>query len=81
MNNKIKQKQQTLITSRTLCPFLFKKHNNKVKIASDKTDTVQNNLYFTRKNMGPVRNKARLQLEKKKKNSKVNKLAYFFKDK
>ena len=32
---------------------------NKVKIASDKTGTKQNNLYFTRKDMGPRRNKAR----------------------
>ena len=32
-------------------------NNNKVKIASDKTE--QNNSYFTRKDIGPGRDKAR----------------------
>ena len=41
----------TLITSKNLCPF-FKKLINKVKIPSDITETKQNNLYFTRKDMG-----------------------------
>ena len=36
-------------------------------MASDTTETEQNNLYFTRKDMGPVHNKARLQLDKKQK--------------
>ena len=38
----------------------------KVKIASDKTETEQNNLYFTRKDTGPFHNKAWLQIDKKK---------------
>ena len=41
-NSKIKQQQQQkLITSET---FRFNKLNNEVKIASDKTETKQNNL-------------------------------------
>ena len=43
---KIKQQQQqkqTLITSKNLCPFQKLKLNNKVKIASDKTETKQKN--------------------------------------
>ena len=56
-NNKIKQ-QQTLITIKILCPFYKTKPNNKDKIASDKTETKQNNLYFPRKDMGPVNKKA-----------------------
>ena len=36
-------------------------------IASDKSDAEQNNLYFTRKDMEPVHNKARLKLDKKEK--------------
>ena len=51
-SNKINQQQQTLIKSKTLCPF--KKNNNKFKIASDKTQTEQNDLYFTRKDIRPV---------------------------
>ena len=45
-NGKIKeqQQQQTLITSKNLCPFSKTKLNNKVKIASDKTENKQNNL-------------------------------------
>ena len=44
-NGKIKQQQQTLITSKNLCPFLKTKlMNNKDKIASDKTKKKQNNL-------------------------------------
>ena len=34
-------------------------------MASYKTETEQNNLYFTGRDMGPVHNKARLQLDKK----------------
>ena len=34
-----------------------KKLNNKVKMASDKTGTRQNDLNFTGKDMGPVHNK------------------------
>ena len=41
--------------------------NTKDKIASNKTKTEQNNLYLTRKYMGPIYNKARLRLEKKRK--------------
>ena len=37
-NGKIKQQQQTLITSKNLCPFQNTKLNNKVKIASHKTE-------------------------------------------
>ena len=43
-NSKIKQQQQTLIRSKTLCPFLKTKLNNKVKLASNKTETKQNKL-------------------------------------
>ena len=41
-NSKIKQ-QQTLITSKTLCPFQKTKLKNKVKVASDKTETKHKN--------------------------------------
>ena len=41
-NGKVKQQQQTLITSKNLCPFLKTKLNNKVKIASDKPEIKQN---------------------------------------
>ena len=34
--------------------IFLKKTNNKVKITPDKTKIEQNNLYFTRKYMGPV---------------------------
>ena len=36
-----------------------------MKIVSDKTEIEQNILYFTQKDMGPVHNKAQLQLDKK----------------
>ena len=65
-SNKIKRQQQTLITSKTLGPFLFlKKRNNKVKIASAKYETEQNNFYFPRKEIGQFHNKDWLQLDKK----------------
>ena len=32
---------------------------NKLKIETDKSETKQNNLYFTQKNMLPLHNKAR----------------------
>ena len=35
------QQQQTLTTSKNLCPFEKTKLNNKVKIASDKTENKQ----------------------------------------
>ena len=54
-NNKIKQKQQALITSKIYVGFF--KFISKVKIASDKTEN-KNNLYFNRKEMGPLHNKA-----------------------
>ena len=42
-NGQIKQQQQqTLITSKNLCPFQKTKLNNKVKIASHKNDIKQN---------------------------------------
>ena len=41
-NSKIKQQQQTLIASKTLCPFQKTKLNNDVKIASNKTETKPN---------------------------------------
>ena len=40
-NSKIKQQQQTLISSKILCPFKKKTKLNKVKIASEKTETKQ----------------------------------------
>ena len=57
-NSKIKQQLQTLITSKILCPFKKTKINNKVNIASDKTETKQNKLQVPRNVMGPVHNKA-----------------------
>ena len=51
-NSKIKQQQQqTLITSKTLCPFKKTKFNNKVNIPSDKPETKENNLQIIRKDM------------------------------
>ena len=38
--------------------FLRRKFFNKVKIASDQTKTKQNNLYYTRKDMGLLHNRA-----------------------
>ena len=64
-NSKFKQQQQTLKTSKNLCSFYKTKLKNKVKIASDKTEAKQNNLSFTRKDMGPVHSKAWQQLDKK----------------
>ena len=55
-NSKNKQQQQTLFTSK-FCPFLKTKLNNEVIVAADEIETKQNNLYFTRKDMGPVHNK------------------------
>ena len=43
-NGKIKKQKQTLITSKNLCPFEKTKLKNKVKTASDKTETKENNL-------------------------------------
>ena len=48
------QQNQTTITTnikfiQNLCHFSKQKHIKKVKIASDNTETKQNNLYFTRK--------------------------------
>ena len=40
--------------------ILKKKLKHKVKIASAETESEQNKLYFNRKDMGPVENKARL---------------------
>ena len=46
INNNIKQQQQTLIISKMFPFFLKKKQKlNKVKIASDRTETNKNNLY------------------------------------
>ena len=56
-NSKIKKQQQTLTTSKKLS-VLKTKLNNRDKIASDKTETEENNLYFTLKDLGPVHNKA-----------------------
>ena len=39
--------------------IFFKKLTNKLKIASDKSETKQSNLYFTRKDMGPLHKKPR----------------------
>ena len=38
---------------------ILKKLTNKLKIASDKGETKQNNLYFTRKDMRPLNKKSR----------------------
>ena len=45
--------------------FVKKKLNNKVKISSDKTETEQSNLQYTRKDIVAVHNKPGLQLDKK----------------
>ena len=39
--------------------FFKKKPTNKLKILLNKSETKQNNLYFTRKDMGPLNEKAR----------------------
>ena len=52
------EKQNQTTTTNVSCPFCKTKLNNKVKIASDKTKTKENNLQFNRKDMGPVQNKA-----------------------
>ena len=44
------------ILKKTLFPFWKTKLNNKVKIVSDKTAIKQNNLQFTRKDMGRANN-------------------------
>ena len=48
-------------------PVFFLKIQINVEAASDQSETEQNNLYFTRNDMGPVHNKAGLQLDKKEK--------------
>ena len=57
------QKQTTIATNSNYIHnfnsiFLIKKLIRKVKIASDKTETKQNKLYFIRKYMGPLHNEA-----------------------
>ena len=58
------QQNQTIITSKTLS-VLKAKLNNKVNIASDKTEIKQNNLQFTRKDIGRVHNRAWSQIDNK----------------
>ena len=63
-----------------MCPFFFKKQKlNKVKIASDRTETNRNNMYFTRKHMGMVHKNARKQIEKKRKTAELKNLLIFLK--
>ena len=71
--HKVKQQQQTIITSKALCPL--KKNLIKQSILRQMKLKQQNKFYFTRKDFRPVQNKARSQLDKKGKNSKVNKFA------
>ena len=57
------QQNQTTITTniyyiQSFMSNFLKKVIAKVKIASNKTETKQNNLYFTRKDMRPLHNKA-----------------------
>ena len=61
------QQNQTTTNINYIKKFVrFKtKLNNKVQIASDKSETKQNNLQFTRKDMGTVHNKAWQQLGNK----------------
>ena len=64
------QQSQTTITTNNFFIKNFtsisnKKFINDVKIAPDKTERKQNNFCFFRKDMRPVHNKARLQLDKK----------------
>ena len=64
------QKNQTTTTNNNYIQIfmsILKKLNKKVKIMSNKTETEINNLYFTRKDIEPVHNKARLQLDKNEK--------------
>ena len=44
---------------------ILKKHLQTLKIASDKTETKQNNFYFNRKDMVPLYKKAQQPLDKK----------------
>ena len=54
----------------------------KVKRMSDKTETKQNNLYFTRKGMDQsIIRLGNIQTKKNKKDSNVNEFAYLLKNK
>ena len=56
------QNRTTITTNINYIPNFMsslKKLTNKLKIASDKDETKQNNLYFTRKDMGPLNKRAR----------------------
>ena len=57
------QQNQTTIKTNTnyiqnFMSIFLKKLIDKVKIASDQTETKQNNLHFNRKDMGPLHKKA-----------------------
>ena len=56
--------------------ILKKKLTDTLKIASDRTDTKQNNLYFTRKDMGPPYK--RLGNNWTKKNKKTATISLYF---
>ena len=74
-NSKIKQQQQKLITSQISCPFQKTKLNDKVKIASDKTDIKQLNFKFIIKDVGLLNKKYRSQLYNKEQIQKFAKFA------
>ena len=61
---------------------LKKKLTNKIKIASDKSESKRNNVYSNRKDMGSLNKKSRWQLDnKEQKTAKTKKkLAYIFKN-
>ena len=52
---------------------IMKKNHNKIKLTSDKTQTKQLNLYFIRRDMGPVFNATAQQVDKKAKTSEIQK--------
>ena len=60
------QNQATITTNNNYVHYFksIKKLIIKVKIASYKTETKRNKLYFNRKDTGPIHNKARYQLNK-----------------
>ena len=63
-SNRTTKSNDTTITTnmnyiQTFMSNFLKKFISKVKILSDKSETKQNILYFSRKDMGPLHNKAR----------------------
>ena len=56
----------------------FLKNHNKINLASDETLTKQNNLYFNRKDMGPVLNATGQQVDKQSKKVRSSEIRFYF---